>query len=272
MESAELWHEAWPKVKVYEDKPVTQNFMVEQKYGGKKEFKLAIVPFQEGALELGPLMLSYFDPVERSYKTLATPPVKLGVAKGEDEKLSHVTAQRTVGDEKKDIKVLGSDLMPAKERIVVESDALGTAERVWLLALMTVSPFGYLGALWHHRRRIRIRADQGYLRRERAHKVLKSRLAKVATAAKPYQEASLALRCYLGDKFDFDGGAMTPVDTARLLAPRGITKAAVERINTLLMQCDEASYGGGAAVGKDELGDNIRELVKLVDKEARNER
>ena len=272
IDNATLWHDSWQAVKVYEDKPVVQNSMVDQKYGGKKEFKLAIVPSQEGALELGPLKLSFFDPVERGYKTVATAPIKLDVLKGDPEKMSHVTASPSVSDDKKDIKVLGSDLMPAKERISLESDALSTAEQVWLLGIMMFSPFFYLSALWHFRRRKKIRADEGYLKREHAHKVLKGRLSRASSSPKPYQEASLALRCYLGDKFDFDGGAMTPVDSARLLSPRGITKATVERINASIQLCDQASYGGGVNKSKDELFDELRELVKLVDREARRER
>ena len=274
IDSATLWHDNWQKVKVYEDKPVTQNMMMEQKYGGKKEFKLAIVPSEEGALELGPLQLSFFDPVERGYKTLVTPPVRLQVTPGDPEKLSHVTAAPGgAADNKKDIKILGSDLMPPKEKISLASDALAGPEQIWLFALMGVAPGFYLGALLHQRRRLKIQADGGYERRERAHKALAKRLARAQSCGQPFPEASLALRCYLGDKFDFDGGAMTPVDTMRLLTPRGIGRATVDRLNGLLQKCDMASYGGGGvAVNKDELFEEIRLLVKTIDKEARRER
>ena len=53
---------------------------------------------------------------------------------------------------------------------------------------------------------------------------------------------SRALRHYIGDKLDLEGGALTPADAARLLGERRIDAALVAEVQRQLERCDALQY------------------------------
>jgi hypothetical protein len=268
---ATLAHDNWPHVKVYEDNPVTNVTQQADKLGGTKEFKLAVVPLKQGPLELSGVTLNFYDPKTASYKQIQSDPIKIMVEAGDEEKLAHVAAALPdKGDHKKEIKIVGSDLMPPKEHLDLDDKPVSDLEKSLFTAWVIFCPAFHFGAWGVRRRILRYKADPFHQRRERARRLFRQRLMQLGEGREFYQNLSGAFRNYLGDKFDFDGGALTSVDTARRLSPFDIRKSTIERINEFLSRCDLASYGGAASqLNKEQLVAEARELVTLVDKEAK---
>src|SRR5207248_4580414 len=109
--------------KVYDDQPSFKASVTDGKIGGVKTFKKALVPLENGKLEIPKVTLDYFDPKTGTYRTAETQSFTLNVTKGvgEDAKnMVHVTG----GSSKKEVKALGEDIMPIKHgSSVTESDA-----------------------------------------------------------------------------------------------------------------------------------------------------
>lgn len=262
----------WDNIKQYEDKPTVNIGIIKNKSGGNKEFKIALVPLKEGLLELSPIEINYFDPSDNQYKKLTSKPFKLNILKGSaQEDISHVKATSKTPS-KKEVKVLGQDLMPYKGDVSSFTNyRISKLEKIAIATLIAILPFFYLLAFMLKRRRDSIKKDDGYFRRENALKNFNKSLKGFKNDDNFYPQGSSILRDYIGDKFNIDGKALTTIDTARRLQPFGLTESTIEEINQFLQTCDMGSYGGADKSTEmfQKLKSNLGNISKLIEKEAR---
>jgi len=260
--------------KIYDDQP-TFLLTPGPRWKGTKTFKRALVPLKPGALPIPSVELGYFDTQSKSYKVLESRKQVITASGGAGEEgLNHVAATPG-GGARKQIEVLGKDLMPIKRTpAALRSDDLRPRERWLLLLACLVCPGIYAGLLFLKRSRDRLSADSGLARRRSAYREFSSRLQGIdANGANGafFEAAAGLLREYLGNKFNLDGKAITPIDARRKLASHPLSADSIGRIEAFLRECETGQYGGeiSSEEGKANQRRVLVSIVSAVEKEAR---
>jgi hypothetical protein len=124
--------------------------------------------------------VSYFDPKSKTYKSKETPSFSLRVSPGE-EKSKYVPSGTDQGSLKKEVLVVGQDLMPIMhQRAILENQSLKNSEILCYLLFWPLTMILYLVTrAWKLRRDLR-RGDVDYQRKDGACKIFKNELAKIS--------------------------------------------------------------------------------------------
>ncbi|MES2639134.1 MAG: BatD family protein [Myxococcota bacterium] len=96
--------------RVYDDQPVVESRIEDGKYRAKATFKRAIVPQAPGAIEVPPIEIAYFDPVEGAWARMSTEPIRLDVG-GEATPAALTTWDEGVAPS---VDSLGEDILPVR--------------------------------------------------------------------------------------------------------------------------------------------------------------
>jgi hypothetical protein len=247
--------------KAYDDQPNFQPSLNGNRIGGTKVFKKALVPLEGGRREIPALEIGYFDPDKGVYRTAKAPALALEVAPGQ------VPANLVTAPSRQAVAVRGEDILaPRWESATVEADALTGPERVKLGVLWACGPllFGLTaGGLAYRRRRS---GNRQLVRRSRAYGSFRKIAAKWNGNAS-FDGLDGALRAYLGDRFDTDGGALTPLDVKEKIGHRGVSEDLVRETKEVLELCERARYGGGGDPGP--IRERVVRLVEGLEKEER---
>ena len=160
--------------------------------------------------------------------------------------------------------------MPIKRTpTALKSDMMSTRERYFLFFSILAAPLTYLCLFMFKRRRDKISNDQGFTRRQMAYKAFRSRLKSLNQDGKFFEEASLLLREYLGNKFNFDGKAITPIDAERKLKPYQLSTESIRKIEAFLKECEAGQFGGTTVSESGKTAENIVSIVDSVEKAGR---
>ena len=101
--------------------------------------KRSIVPLKEGVLEIAPLEITVFDPVQESYVRLHTEPIKITVLPGEGSDL--------------DIELFSEQPTSEKKQISSSPENLRTSTmRPWIWAIPPLVPLFAIVERWRRRR------------------------------------------------------------------------------------------------------------------------
>jgi len=255
--------------KTYDDQPSVDAKILGTKLGGSKTFKKALVPLEAGRLTIPAIHLVYFDPSVGRYQNADSQPMTLEVSAGTGkESLTHVSAGAP-GSDQKEIVAKGEDLMPVKRELNSWNEPLGTPARrgFWFfdLACPLLSLAGI--ALLNRQRRRSVNLSQ--LKRQRAYRRFQTELKQLSPGSNYFERASSLLRGYLGDKFDFDGMALTPADTRRKLGTVGLSESSLRAIEEFLKLCERGQYGGESQTTDSMSASqaSLMTLVKTLEKE-----
>ncbi len=250
--------------KVYDDKPTFSIESEGNRVVGKKVFKKALVPIKGGEVDIPAITVAYFDPVKKAYQSAKTKPIRLNVAGAGTEKTDIVTLET---GQKKEVTVVGRDLMPIKRDIeALNDDALSSGAKKGVLVTIFVCFILYGLIVMLKTRRDRLLEDRAYVRREKAYKRFQIAAKTFSNGGAFFETASGAFRTYLGDRFDLDGLALTSADAHPKLRPLGVSEEAIAKIEAFLRTCEAAQYGGVAhanhTVPMEELTGLVLELEK----------
>ncbi len=246
--------------KTYDDQPTFQPSISNNRLGGTKIFKKALVPLEGGTKEIAPIEIGYFDPEKAAYRVARAEALSLNVS-GQAAPGMAVNAGRQA------VTVRGEDILaPRWEASEIGEDALTTNERTRLIWLWASGPLGF-GLFWGvvvwRRRRL---GDSGQIRRSRAYGSFRKASSEWKQAP-TFDGLDGALRAYLGDRFNTDGGALTPLDVPAKLGPYGLPKELLKEAETVLELCERGRYGGG---GDPTIArERIKKLVDGLEKGAR---
>ena len=237
--------------KIYDDKPVVQWNDKGEALSGTKIFKKAIVPLHSGDQVLGPTTLTYFDPQERSFKTIASQPITLHVAASDRPAPAAATAIPLVPlvPQKVDVKILGDDILPLYKR----DDALlkphPTPKLAWATWL-AFPPLCCLLHLWWQRRRTldpKLRRRSTALRRAQQNAAQLTEASQSTAARDTPAQASRILREFIGDKLRREGVSLTPLEVGVLLRQHGVEAHLTDDVQAWLARCEAAQYGADPA-------------------------
>src|SRR5207244_1293541 len=169
--------------------PTSKTTKNELRTTGERTYQQVLIAKSTDATQLPEVRLSYFDPIEKAYKTAVQGPIKLVVkAGGAGAVVSGTTRARLPEKLGEDIVYLKGDRGPAEARV--------SWPAFWLL---NVTPLVALaGAIGWKRRTDRLRGDIAYARRSRAARNARKRLATAAN----FDDVQRVLQSYLGDRLN----------------------------------------------------------------------
>jgi len=264
-----------PGFKIYPDKPSFELRVQGSLVVSTRVFKLALVPLEEGTLEIPSVQIAYFDPDTEAYQVAQTDPIPLSVKKGEaSDSLPLITSPFGSGPKSK-IQIVGKDILPihtgrAGARAQVPA---GRSLAPYFLVLLA-PPFAYFLCFAVKRRKDRLAGDPHLGRkkeaRRRAERELKEARKRIDAPGDKtfFSFLSRSIKGLIGDKRNLSARAFTPAEIRRCLEEAGIGKETTESIHAFLEELEYGQFvsGAGEAGQREAQFKKTRKLVSLLDK------
>jgi len=213
---------------------------------GTKSFELVVAPQHTDTKALPPFSFSFFDPDQKTFRTLTHPGVPLIVRPG--GVAAAPTAVTTIHN--------GQDTPPPAQDIVPNKQRLGTVAQIglplfqqrWFLSLQAIPVLAFVfSVLW--RRRADKLANSPRLRRQRkvAHIIRQGlgQLRQFAELKKSEEFFALLMRLLqeqLGERLDLPASAITEAVIDERLRPVGVPETALVSLQELFQTCNLARY------------------------------
>ncbi|MBU0970995.1 MAG: BatD family protein, partial [Proteobacteria bacterium] len=244
------------QVKIYEDTPIEETAATAQGYSGKKIFKRALVPVQEGTLVIPSLSLTYFDVDAHEYKTILSDKIFLDVkgnsailtpkplaeddpGSGPGNKTDH-----PVGPVKQEVVMVNKDILDIRDTISILSNP-GHFD-FWLFVLLVMAPgliYGCFALMFHLQTREK---SIGTRMGQKARQALKT-AEKLAGSGKPFlNHLQLGLAAAILAKADKQGESLTCHEARQILTRTGTQPALMDEVDTLIETLDASRFGGQA--------------------------
>lgn len=213
---------------------------------GTKTFEQVVQPENADVKALPPLSFSFFDPDQKTYRTLTQPAVALLVRpSGSAPTPTVLAATRTTAESAPPTQ----DIVPNKQRLgTLARIGPPLAEQTWFLALQGVPLLAFVSAIvW--RRRTEALANNPRLRRRRqVEQTLRTGLADLKqTAAEKKSDEFFAtvfrlLQEQLGERLDMPASAITEAVIEERLRPRGVAETTLTALQEIFQTCNLARY------------------------------
>jgi len=212
---------------------------------GTKIFEQAVVPARAGLKVLPPFAFSFFDPNQKTFRTLKGPSIGLNVTAGG----AGSTAMPTLpGATNAAPAAPASDLAHIKPHLGAAVPGTLLLTRPWFLLAQLAPPLVWLATLWLRRRRERFLNDPRLRRRaEVFHKVRDGmkdlRAAAEANDSEKFFATGLRLlQEQIGERIDTPPNAITEAVVDERLRPAGAAPELCGAVRELFQMCDLARY------------------------------
>jgi hypothetical protein len=232
----------WQKFKVY---PPSSKTQTTDQLGmqGSKEFELVVVPQSSDVHELPPLSFSFFDPEQKTYRTLTQPAIALSVKPGLASSAPLMAAAKAATPPPaQDIVPIKLGLGPMTE----EGPALVRSPVFW--AVQTLPALAWM-ALLVRRKRADALANNPRLRRRLAVAAIAAsgmedlkRLAARNDSDNFFATLFRLLQEQLGERLDLPASAITESVIDEQLRPRRAPEPVLGRLHDLFLACNQARY------------------------------
>ena len=240
--------------KQFAPKVTTSTSVVSDRLRSEKVWDYVLIPLAPGTQTIPPVRFSFFDPRAGAYRTVASAPVPIQVAKGGEGSGS---AGPIVSQS--DVRQLRRDIHFIKQA----TDGLKDWSRPFyrtplFLALLFLPVAADLGVFVVARTRDAQRATAGLRRRRRARPLALKRLKEARRRGSPstarafYAEVASALSDYVAAKFDIPAAGLTHDRIEELLAGRGVPEDARRAFHRCLEACDYARFAPSSS-GAEEM-------------------
>lgn len=258
--------------KVYQSGSSSNVYRKNYIVSGSKKYEYVLVPKNEGRHTLGELRLSYFDPVDETYKQSATAAIHLDVKPGTGEEGREIIFAGGGND----IEVLANDINhihPVPAAIAVGGG--GLYRNAGYLALHAIPALAVVLCLGVERRRRRWKSD---LPRMRAGAALREAEKLLGAAGKllakgRHQDActavASALNNFMADKMRVSAAGLTSIGIDEFLAGRNVPVELRQETLSVMGACDAARYAQASVTGTDA-GDVLarsRTVMRTLEKE-----
>jgi len=213
---------------------------------GTKTFEQVVVPQSPDLKALPPVSFSFFDPDQKSYRTLTQPAIPLIVRPGGSTPTPVVSASTRNP----------TDTPPPAQDIVHIKPRLGAVAHIApplvlqprFLALQAVPLLAWLSALLWRRRTEALANNPRLRRRRQVAQVIRQGLNDLRQHAAGNRSddffATLVrlLQEQLGERLDLPASAITEAVIEERLRPRGVPEAALGSLRELFQTCNLARY------------------------------
>jgi hypothetical protein len=236
---------AWSSFKTY---PPTTKVETTDALGlqGTKTFEQVIVPQSADIKALPPVSFSFFDPEQKSYRTLTQPAVPLIVRPGGAAPTPVVAATTRVGQ---DNPPPTQDIVHIKPRLgAVAQISPPLVQQSWFLALQAVPLLTWLSAVMWRRRADQLANNPRLRRRRQVAEAVRQGLVELRQRAANKESDNFfatlfrLLQEQLGERLDLPASAITEAVIDEHLRPRGVPEAALTALHELFQTCNLARY------------------------------
>ena len=254
----------------YDPKTSDNTQLTENGAAGSMTYDFIIVPRNMGKYEIPALEFTYFDSVEKKYKTLKTDKFTLNVLKG-DGKSSSVDDFSNMKD--RDIHGIkkGSAEHRSADRLFFGSTSY------W--AMLIVTSLIFIALLIIFRRRALENADIVKLKGKRANKVAVKRLRKADKLMKEgrdgefFDEVLRALWGYVSDKLDMPSEKLLRENVEEKLLGSGVGEQTIEKFIKALDECEFERYApGDKGVSMNKTFESAMTAIMEIETDMRNKK
>lgn len=230
------------------DATSTDKTNIEQgRVGGTRTVEQLLVPERTGEIEIPALTLETFDPLVRAYKTLRTQPLRVTVG----------AALPGAGGNAAQNLLAAGGLRPIRLRLTRGTAAAPPWTRDWFWAALAAGPL-LVGGVWAAgrlrrllsidpgQRRFKLAASAARRRLRGAEALLARQKSGGAVPAEFYAEVARALVGYLQDKQGVAAAGLTREELAAALETRGHERVTIDKLLSVLDECDRARFAPGA--------------------------
>ena len=240
------------------------------KISGTKTYRYVLIPKEPGEYRIEALSFSYFDPVDKSYRSASTEPMAIKVLPGETSDFP-----LAVGLGRDEIKIVGRDIRYIKPSTLVLKDQRGDLYRSRAFQVLQIVPLvAIFAAALVRKRRDRISQDMGYARWRRALRAFRKslraaqKLMRSESSTQFYGALSKALTDYLGDKLNLTAGGLTCLQLEKELAQRQVDQELIQEVMVCLNACDFSRFApaGVQLADMETLWNKIRDLISRIEK------
>jgi len=237
-----------PDLEEYDPKEKTTIKRENGKVTGQKSVEYIIVPRYEGEYTIKPLMLSYFDPKARKYKTLKSQPINLKVIQG-DLTSTGITSGASLS--KQEVELLGKDIRFIKKITTFDKAGQKLYLNVYYL-LSYLLPLLIIGLAWNYRRhQDKLSGDIQFARRKKAGKIAGKHLSQAKKSISNesgkefYKLTSKALQGFVSDKLNIDMTDFTAESVKSNLEKRRVKTEEIDEYQECLNESDFRQFSGG---------------------------
>lgn len=237
-----------PDFETYDPK-ITNNLTTNNSgVSGSRTFEYLVIPRNPGDFEIKPVEFSYFDPANKTYKTLYTPRYNIKVDKGE-EQAGSVTYS---GISQKNIQFIGSDIRHIKTGFIQLQSInyyfiASTSFFLWILIPLIVFIAAII--LWSQNKKRS--GNVALVRNRQANKVARKNLKRAGEYLKNneveafFEEISRALWGYISNKFNIPLADLSIETVNHRLANKRISEENIQNFTTVLENCEYARFAPG---------------------------
>lgn len=234
---------------------------------GSKSFNYLVIPRHSGEFKIKPYKFTYFDLSTEKYNTIEAKPISLHVEKGEAEENVVYAGRR-----KEDVEMIGTDIrfIHVNNLSLLKADDYFYGSKLFYLILVAILLFGVLLTLLAKRNKA-ILGDQQGLRKSRASKIAKKRLAqaKKHLDAKEntsfYEEISTALFGYFADKFGLDVADLSQEKIVSLLEQNGHSNEIGKSVKDILEETEMARFAPESSINPSVLYEKATGLIQNLE-------
>ena len=212
---------------------------------GTRTFEQAVVPERAGINALPPFVFSFFDPAQRTFRTLTGPIIPLTVAAGSG--VASALPSLPGGTNAAPAQAV-SDLAHIKAYLGTIAPQPLLLAQPWFLGLQLVPPAIWLGLLLNRKRRERLARDPKLLRRHEVSRKVRRGLSELrAQAGANNSEAFFAtmlrlLQEQIGERVDLPANAITEAVIDERLRPMRAPDTICTALHELFQMCNLARY------------------------------
>ena len=232
---------------------------------GTKTFEQVVVPQNSEVKELPPFSFSFFDPEQKTYRTLTHPPTPLIV------RPTAATPQPTVFSNDSEVKEKPSsrDITPIKPQLgKVEVLSAPLVQQPWFLVWQSLPPLAWIASTIYRKRREDF-ARNPRLRRQRAVAQIVSRGLKELSqqAAANDSENFFAgvfrlLQEQIGERLDLPASGITDAVIEEKLRPLNVEPEMLAVVRELFQACNQSRYARQRT--SEELASFIPKVEKAI--------
>jgi hypothetical protein len=250
----------WNLFKVY---PPTSEFQPGDQHGltGTKSFQLTAVPESMDVKELPPFLFTFFDPAQKTYRTLSHPAVPLTVrpsaASLPPPMLAGVSSTESNPPPAQDIAHIKPRL-----GIIAQVPAL-LFKQPWFLALQAIPILAWLSLLLMRKQKEALQNNPRLRRQRQVEQTVRDGLKQSRQSAQANQTEEFfagvfhLLQERIGERLDLPASAITEAIVEERLRPAHVPEDTLNLLRELFQLCNQARYAPQSTT---------RELMSLIPK------
>lgn len=239
--------------------------------GSVKTFTQTVRARHDQIEEIPSIPFAAFDPRREEYVVMRSDPIPITVNPVASVSMAEVveaeqTAPAAATELTESVGGLLANYTDVDDLLAVQEV---TISRPLAILVLGLPPLAYLTTLVVSRRIRRLRGDTSFARRRKARTQALDRIRRAAAGDpdKRAERTGAAVRDYVADKCGLGAGAVTSPEVIERLEADGVGADLVKEVQSLLLDCEQMVYAGGAESDAADLPDRAGRCIRKLEGE-----